>query len=182
MYILVIILAIIILGSILIYNGLIGKKNKVEYAFSSIDVMLKKRHDLIPNLVNTVKAFMDHEKSLLTKIVELRNLVNKPDLTNKERFDLEGQLTSALGRMNIQVENYPQLRSNENFLQLQSSLNEVEEQISAARRAYNASIYQYNNSVEMFPSSIFARMMGYEVEPSFEISEEESGNITVFGD
>jgi LemA protein len=169
---------ILIIG-IVMYNNLISKKNNVEYAFSSIDVMLKKRHDLIPNLVASVKQYMTHERGLLTEITELRNSVMKPNLSDSERFKAEGQLSSMLGKVQIAVENYPDLKANTNFLQLQAAMNEVEEQLSAARRAFNASVNGYNNSVEMFPTNILAGMMNLRRRDSFEIAEAERGNVNI---
>jgi LemA protein len=179
----ILILAALILVPILIfvviYNGLISKKNNVEYAFSSIDVMLKKRRDLIPNLIESVKQYMQHESGLLTKITELRNSVMKAPDGSSERFDLENKLGSALGQVKVAVENYPDLKANTNFLQLQAALNEVEEQISASRRAFNASVFEYNNGVEMFPSNLVAKMLGYQRKASFEITEGERENVNV---
>ena len=171
---------ILIIGFVM-YNNLIGKKNNVEYAYSSIDVMLKKRHDLIPNLVASVKQYMTHERDLLTNITALRNEVMKPNLSDTERFQAENKLSSMLGKVQVAVENYPDLKSNTNFLQLQAALNEVEEQLSAARRAFNAAINSYNNGVEMFPSNIVAGMMGYRRRDSFEATYEERQNVDVGG-
>jgi LemA protein len=179
MYILIGISVLILIIGIIMYNNLISKKNSVEYAFSSIDVMLKKRHDLIPNLVASVKQYMTHERGLLTEITELRNSVMKPDLSDSERFKAEGQLSSMLGKVQIAVENYPDLKANTNFLQLQAAMNEVEEQLSAARRAFNASVNGYNNSVEMFPTNILAGIMNLRRRDSFEIAEAERGNVNI---
>lgn len=181
LYIILGIVGFIILVFILIYNGLISKKNQVEYAFSSIDVNLKKRHDLIPNLIAAVKEFMKHEEKLLVGITELRAQAMNPNISEGERLDAEGKLSSSLGALNVAVENYPDLKSNTNFLQLQASLNEVEEQISASRRAYNAAVMDYNNGLEMFPSNIVAGMMRYKRKESFEIPEMERANIDVKG-
>jgi LemA protein len=177
--ILVAVILLPILIFIVIYNGLISKKNNVEYAFSSIDVMLKKRRDLIPNLIESVKQYMQHESGLLTKITELRNSVMKAPDGSPERFDLENKLGSALGQVKVAVENYPDLKANTNFLQLQAALNEVEEQISASRRAFNAAVFDYNNGVEMFPSNIVAGMLGYQRKASFEIPQAERENVNV---
>jgi len=168
----------LIIGMVM-YNGLISKKNKVEYAFSSIDVMLKKRHDLIPNLVAAVKQYMTHERELLTQVTALRTEVMNPKLSEAQRFQAEGKLSSMLGKVQVAVENYPDLKANTNFLQLQAAMNEVEEQISASRRAFNASVYDYNNSVEMFPTNILAGIMGLRRRASFEITETERANVDV---
>lgn len=164
-----------------INNSLVNKKNQVENAFGSIDVQLKKRTDLIPNLVAAVKQYMEHEASLLSEITALRSQITNPNSSEEERFQAEGQMTQKLSALNIAVENYPDLKSNTNFLQLQGSLNETEEQISASRRAYNAAVTSYNNGVEMFPSSIIASSKGYKRKAVFEISEAERKNVDVGG-
>ncbi len=161
------------------YNGLINKRNQVENIFGSMDAMLKKRYDLIPNLVASAKEYMKHEQGVLTKITELRTKALDKNLTNDEKVEINNQLTSALSGMKVAVENYPDLKANQNFLQLQGSLNEVEEQISAARRAFNSAVTDLNNSVEMFPSSIIAKMMGLKRRQVFEISDTERQNVNV---
>ena len=178
-YVILAIVVILISFIFMIYNGLIAKKNKVEYAFSSIHVMLKKRYDLIPNLVKTVKEYAKHEEKLLTDIVQLRNETMRSDLSDKERFEAEGKLSGMLNRMKIVVENYPDLKANENFLQLQGALNEIEEQISAARRTFNAAVMEYNNGVEMFPSNVFAKAMNLQRKDSFQIAAAEAKNVDV---
>lgn len=179
LYVLIGISVLLLIIGISMYNGLISKKNNVEYAFSSIDVMLKKRHDLIPNLVAAVKQYMTHERGLLTEITALRTQVMNPNLSDGERFQAEGQLSSMLGKIQVAVENYPDLKANTNFLQLQAAMNEVEEQISASRRAFNASVNGYNNAVEMFPTNIIAGMMSLRRRDSFEIAEIERANVDV---
>ena len=171
------VLVVIIIVSM--YNGLIAKRNNVEYAFSSIDVMLKKRHDLIPNLVAAVKQYMTHERGLLTEITALRTEVMNPNLSDEQRFQSEGKLSSMVGKVQVAVENYPDLKANPIFLQLQAAMNEVEEQISASRRAFNASVNSYNNGVEMFPTNIIAGMMGLRRRASFEIAEVERQNVDI---
>lgn len=181
LWILLGILGIIFLWGIATYNGLISKKNGVEYAFSSIDVMLKKRRDLIPNLVSSVKEYMGHERELLTKVTELRSQIIKAEEggSEQERFNLENKLGGLLGQIRVAVEAYPDLKANQNFLQLQASLNEIEEQISASRRAFNGSVYEFNNAIEMFPSNIIAGMMNLTRKASFEIPPEERENVNV---
>lgn len=180
----VILLLLIIIISI--YNGLIGKKNRVKNAFSTIDVMLKKRHDLIPNLIETVKQYMNHERDTLTEITRLRSqIVDAKDLSNGERINLENQLTSKISGLQLNFENYPDLKANQNFMQLQGSLNEIESQLSASRRAFNASVLEYNNGLEMFPSNIIAGMMNLKQAEFFEIPEIERvapSVKTLFGD
>ena len=175
----VIILGVIIIALILIYNSLIAKKNQVENIFASVDTQLKKRYDLIPNLVATVSKYMEHEKSLFTEVTKLRGEANKPNISPEHKIKLDAKVSSALGSIMIAVENYPDLKANENVMHLQATLNEVEEQISAARRAYNQAVTDYNNAIEMFPSSFMANAMGYKSKDVFEISESERKNINV---
>ena len=164
---------------VVIYNSLVGKKNQVENVFGSVDAMLKKRYDLIPNLVSSVQNYMQHERGTLNELTELRAKALSAGLSSDEKVDLDNRLSKALGGIMVAVENYPDLKANQNFLQLQGSLNEVEEQISAARRAYNAAVTSYNNSVEMFPTNVLASMMSYKRKRVFEISEGERQNINV---
>lgn len=163
----------------ILYNSLIGKKNQVEYAFSGIDVQLKKRHDLIPNLVATVKQYMEHERGLLERVTELRSRALSPNLPENERMQVEAALSGALRNLMIAVENYPQLRANENFMHLQASLNEIEEQIAAARRTYNAAVTDYNNAIEMFPTNLIAATMGLKRRAVFEAEEAERATPSV---
>ncbi|AQQ70215.1 LemA family protein [Limihaloglobus sulfuriphilus] len=166
---------------ILIRNSLVGKKNEVERVFSTIDVMLKKRYDLIPNLVATVKQYMTHEKELLTDVTRLRASAMKGGMSSDERVNLDNMISKTLGGIMVAVENYPQLKANENFMHLQASLNEIEEQISAARRAFNSAVTDYNNAVEMFPTNVVAGMMNYTRKQVFETSELERQNPNIGG-
>lgn len=179
MYIILIIIGVLLLILIGLYNSLISKKNNVENAFGSIDAMLKKRFDLIPNLVETVKQYMNYEKETLSKIVELRNSIQQnPTMPAQERMGMENQLTGLLSQLRVAVENYPDLKANQNFLQLQSTWTEIEEQISAARRTYNAAITSYNNGVMMFPTNIMAGMMNYKTMEVLKIDEGERENVS----
>jgi LemA protein len=173
-----IIVGVVVLLLVVMYNSLIGKKNNVENAFGSVDVMLKKRYDLIPNLVETVKQYMTHEKETLTKITELRTQSMGGGMSSDEKVSLENQLTKALGGIMVAVENYPDLKASNNFEMLQRSWNEAEEQISAARRSYNAAVTTYNNGVEMFPTNVIAKMLNYTRKEVFEIPETERQNIS----
>jgi LemA protein len=155
------ILGFILLVFILIYNSLVGRKNQVENAFASIDVYLKKRNDLIPSLVSTVKGYMNHEKDLLTKITALRNQAHEQTTYSNDRVGTENQITENMSKILVAVEAYPDLKASENFLMLQRSMNEIEAQLSASRRAFNASVTDYNNGVETFPNSIVAGMISY---------------------
>jgi len=176
----VIIAVAVLLGLIIMsmYNGLIRKKNEVDNAFGGMDVQLKKRYDLIPNLIATVKQYMNHEKELLTKVTELRGQAMNPGVSNEEKVDIDNQITGAMKGIMVAVENYPDLKANQNFLNLQRTFNEVESQISAARRAYNAAVTDFNNGVQMFPSSIIAGMMKLQTKKVFEIPEVERENVS----
>ena len=169
------------LAFVVLFNSVVNTKNAAESAWSSIDVMLKKRHDLIPNLVASVKQYMQHEAGLLEKITTLRAASINTSASPQQRLEAEGQLSGALGQLRVAVENYPNLKANENFLQLQGSLNECEEQISAARRAYNASVVDYNNCMDMIPYSIVASMKGFQRKAFFEVPEAERANVDVKG-
>jgi LemA protein len=177
-YILFGIPAAIFIALIGMYNGLIGKKNQVANVYASLDAMLQKRYDLIPNLVSTVQGYMKHERELLVEIVQLRNAAST---SSRSRLQDEDKMSENLKQLFALAENYPQLKASQNFLHLQATLNEVEEQISAARRAFNASITDYNNAVEMFPSSIMAGMMGLQKKQWFEIADEQRQNVDIRG-
>jgi LemA protein len=161
------------------YNRLVRLRNDADKSFATIDAMAKKRYDLIPNLVATVQKYMEHERGTLTEITELRAKAMSGNLSDNEKVELDNKIGKAMGSIMIAVENYPELKANQNFLQLQGSLNEVEEQLSAARRAYNASVTDYNNAVQMFPSNVFAMMFGFKTKVLFEISEKERQNVDV---
>jgi len=179
MPILIILSIALVIGLIItsLYNGLIRKKNQVDNAFSSVDVMLKKRHDLLPNLVSIVQNYMNYEKNLLTDVTELRAKANSGQISDHERIDVENKITKAVGNIMLTAESYPDLKANQNFMQLQASWNEQEEQISAARRSYNAAVNDYNNAVMMFPSNIVANMMNYKTKIFFETPVIERENI-----
>jgi LemA protein len=174
-----IVIGVIVLLLILLYNNLVGKKNQVATAFSSIDVLLKKRFDLIPNLTKMVKRYMQHEVDVLTRVTEMRARAMSGPMNDADAVAMDQQVSSTIGKIMVAAENYPDLKASRNFTNLQASLNEVEEQISAARRAYNASVKDYNNALEMFPSSIVARLMGYQQKMFFEISRQERQNVDV---
>ncbi len=172
---------ILIVGIILVlmYNSLVSKKNQVQNIFASVDTQLKKRYDLIPNLVSTVSKYMEHEKSLLSEVTKLRADANKPNISDEQKIALDAKVSSALGSIMVAVENYPELKANENVMHLQGTLNEVEEQISAARRAYNQAVTDYNNAIEMIPTNFMASAMNYKRKEVFEIIESERKNINV---
>ncbi|MDD5052699.1 MAG: LemA family protein [Sulfuricurvum sp.] len=172
-------LGVLTLITILMYNSLIGKKNQVDNIFAGVDTVLKKRFDLIPNLVASVERYMEHEKSILEKVTELRSSAMKPGMSNDQKVALDAKLTNALGSITIAMENYPDLKANENIMQLIRTLNEIEEQISAARRAYNQAVTDLNNAIEMFPTNIMAGWMQLQRKVLFEITVKERQNVNV---
>ena len=177
--ILLVVLAVFIPAAIGFYNVLIRRKNEVNNVFGSVDAMLKKRYDLIPNLISAVQRYMQHEAELLTSITKMRAKAISGDLSDDEKVEINNRISQALGGILVAVENYPDLKANQNFLHLQASLNEVEEQISASRRAYNAAVTAYNNAVEMFPGNILALVLGYRPKPVLKTPEAERPNISV---
>ncbi|QIL39580.1 LemA family protein [Pedobacter sp. HDW13] len=178
MIIALIIIGVIFLFGIFFYNSLIGKKNQVTNAFSAIDVMLKKRFDLIPNLVEVVKQYTTYEQGTLTKIVELRAKATSGNITPSEKAQLDSELSSSMKGLMVNIENYPDLKANTNFINLQTTWTESEEQIAAARRTYNASVTDYNNAIMMFPGSLFAGMLNFQPTPVLETAAEERKNIS----
>ena len=174
----IVLLVIIVLYSI--YTGLIKKKNNVAEAFSDIDVQLKKRYDLIPNILTIANKFMEHERELFKKITELRTqAANMPADINQagEKFRLDNEITSMMGQLKVQVENYPQLKSDQTMLQAMQTYNTQEEHIAAARNFYNSAVKELNNAVEIFPSSLVAVMLGIKQAPFIEASETERQRV-----
>jgi LemA protein len=161
------------------YNGLIRRRNEVDNAFGGMDVQLKKRYDLIPNLVATVKQYAAHEKELLTQVTEMRAKATGGKLSADEQVALDNQISAGMKSIMVAVENYPELKASDNFINLQRTLNEVESQISAARRTYNAVITDYNNGIQTFPQSIIAGMMKMTRKEVFVIPETERQNVDV---
>ena len=164
-------LALLIL--VFMYNGHVNRRNAVDYAYASIDVQLKKRWDLVPNLVNTVKGYAKHERELFENIITARNQAQNVHDASAQRFDSERNLDSHLPRLLAVAEDYPEIKADKQFLNLQRNLTEIEAQIAAARRAYNASVMNYNNGVDMFPSSIIAAMFGFSRRQHFETGARE---------
>lgn len=170
-----IILGVILLIIILIYNSLVTKRNKVKEAFASIDVQLKKRYDLIPNILTIANQFMEHERGLLENITALRAQAIKLDsnMSNIEnKLKLDGEIQRQMGQLMVNMENYPQLKSDQTMLQSMQTYNEVEEHIAAARRFYNAAVLDLNNAIEIFPSSIIAKIFNFTQMPFFKVEDE----------
>jgi len=174
----IIILVVLVIYGIAVNNSLVRKRNHADNAFATIDVMLKKRFDLIPNLVQTVKQYAKHESQTLTEIVKLRSR-DYSSMTADEKIEMDKTIRSVGRSINVMVEEYPDLKASENFLQLQGSLNETEEQLAASRRTYNAAVTEYNNAVQTFPSSVVASMMHFEKRALLETPAEERQNVSV---
>lgn len=162
----------ILLAVVIMHNALVSRKNQVDNAFASIDVYLKKRADQIPALVGAVKGYMQHEQSLLTEITNLRAEAQKTELGSNDRVEVENRITDTMGKIMLAIEAYPDLKAGENFMMLQRSISEIEEQLAASRRAFNASVTDYNNGVESFPMNLVAGMKGYQRKTVFTIPME----------
>lgn len=165
----VIILVLILIG---MYNSLVKLRNQVKNAWAQIDVQLKRRYDLIPNLIETVKGYMKHERETLENVTRMRAQAMETSGV-ADKAAAEGRLTSALGQFKIAVENYPDLKANQNFLALQEELTSTENKISFARQNYNDQVLFFNNKTEMFPSNIIAGMFGFIREVFFELESPE---------
>ena len=175
----IVVIILLIIGFIITnYNALVQLRNKVRDQFSQIDVQLKKRADLIPNLVETVKGYAKHEKGTFEDVVKARNTYLTAN-TVEEKGEADKQMTAALNKLFALAESYPELKANENFLDLQNQLKEVEEKISYARQFYNDSVLAYNNKCEMVPSNIVASLFHFTKEKFFEASEEDRKNVKV---
>jgi len=170
--------ALIFLGVIVValfvfigmYNSLVQLRNRVKNAWSQIDVQLKRRHDLIPNLVETAKGYMTHERETLTAITDARSRAMGAG-TLPDKSAAEAQLTGAISRFMLTVENYPDLKANQNFLALQEELTSTENKISFARQAYNDAVLFFNNKIEMFPSNVIAGMFNFRPQEFFEVED-----------
>ncbi len=168
--ILVALAVILFLAVIAIYNGLVGLRNRVKNAWSQIDVQLKRRHDLIPNLVETAKGYMQHERETFIRVTEARaKAMGAGAGSPREVGQAEAGLSDALAKFLLTVENYPELKANENFLRLHEELTSTENRIAYARQAYNDDVLQYNNKIEMFPSNIIAGMFQFLKSEFFQI-------------
>jgi len=160
------------------YNGLVSLRNKVRNQWSQIDVLLKRRFDLVPNLVETVKGYASHEKETFEQIVEARNKFNTAS-TPEEEMSANNQITGALNKLFALAEAYPELKANTNFMDLQGNLKDTEDKISYARQFYNDAVMKYQNKIEMFPSNIVAGLFRFKPEKFFEAAETEKENVKV---
>lgn len=182
-YIVLIILAIVIIWLIATYNGLIRSKNQVDEAYSDIDVQLKRRYDLIPNLVETVKGYMTHEQDTLQKVTEARasamQVHDNKNSSMADRENAENMLSNTLKSLFAISENYPDLKASQNFLQLQDELSDTENKIQAARRFYNSNVRDFNTKIQVFPTNMIASALKFIKYDFFQASEGEKQNVQV---
>ena len=169
-WVIILIIVLLIFWMISVYNSIVRLRNRRQNAFADIDVQLRQRHDLIPQLVDTVKGYATHERELLMRITEARSAaINASSIDDKIRT--ETQLGQALQGLKIAVEAYPDLKANQNFLQLQEELSDIENKLAAARRFFNAATTEYNNSIETFPANLIAGNFGFKRETMFDLGE-----------
>ena len=166
------VVVLLVIWVISIYNNLVTLRNNRENAFANIEVQLKQRYDLIPNLVNTVKGYAEHEKGVLERVTAARTAAMGATTLN-EKIEAENALSSALAGLKVSVEAYPDLKANQNFLQLQSELADIENKLAAVRRFFNSATKELNNGVQKFPAVLFAGMFGFHAEPLFDVGEAE---------
>lgn len=175
-WILLAVVAVLVLWVISLYNKLVSLRNSRENAFANIDVQLQQRYDLIPQLVATVKGYAAHEKELLEGITAARSAaMNATDINGKIAAD--NQLSNALAGLRVAVEAYPDLKANQNFMQLQGEISDIENKLAATRRFFNSTTRELNTAVQSFPANLLSNMFGFHVEPMFEIPEQERAQI-----
>jgi len=172
------VIALLIFWLISVYNGLVGLRQRVNQSFADIDVQLKQRHDLIPNLVETVKGYATHEKSTLDAVIQARNSALSAQGPGQQAA-AEGALSGALGRLIALSEAYPDLKANTNFQQLQSELSDIENKLAAARRFFNNSVSEYNASIQAFPAVFFAANLGFSQREFFDVGEDSRKQLDV---
>ena len=178
LYLIIGIIVVIAIYLFTTYNGFVKARNAVKEAFSTMDIYLKKRWDLVPNLVEVVKGYATHEKETFEKITSLRTQ-SYDSMSMDNKINANEQLSQGLSKIMAISENYPELKSNENFMQLNSELSKIEEDIANSRKYYNGTVVILNNKVEMFPSNIVAKIFGFKEEKLFEATEEEKNNVKV---
>ncbi|MFA6547594.1 MAG: LemA family protein [Candidatus Magasanikbacteria bacterium] len=183
LYIILAVLAIVLIWIIAVFNGLVRGKNRVDEAFSDIDVQLKRRYDLIPNLVETVKGYMTHERETLVKLTEARTSAmavhDNSGATLAQREQAENALSSTLKSLFAVTENYPELKASQNFLQLQDEISDTENKIQASRRFYNGNVRDFNTSIQTFPTNMFAGFLKFAKYEFFQAAEGERQNVQV---
>lgn len=174
--VIIVVAVLLVLWGVVLYNNLVKLRNNRENAFANIDVQLKMRHDLVPQLVGAVKGYADHEKNVFQRVTEARAAAMGATSIN-DKIEAENMLTSALSGLKVSLEAYPELKANENFLHLQQELADLENKLAAVRRFFNSATRELNNAVQTFPSVIFAKMFGFQKEPMFEIPNDQRAEI-----
>lgn len=170
------IVVLLVLWVISLYNNMVRLRNNRETAFGNIDVQLKQRYDLVPQLVETVKGYASHEKSLLEGITQARSACMSASNIN-DKIEADNQFSKALAGLRVQVEAYPELKANQNFLQLQTELSDIENKLAATRRYFNATTRELNNAVQTFPGNLLAGAFGFHKEPMFEIPAQDRATL-----
>lgn len=177
--ILVVVAVVFAIWLIAVYNNLVRKRNDVENGFSGMDVQLRKRYDMIPNLVATVQNYATHEQETLTRVTALRNQAVKGDLSMGDKLKLDSEMSKLMSGIMVAVEDYPELKASEQYMNLQRNITEMESQISAARRAFNAVVLAYNNAIQVFPTVLVASLFNFTRSNMFANSESERENPNV---
>ena len=173
--IVLVVVILLALWAIGIYNNLVRLRNNRENAFANIDVQLKQRYDLVPQLVATVKGYAEHEKEVFQRVTEARSAAMSATTIN-DKMAADNALTSALAGLKVSLEAYPELKANQNFLQLQGEISDIENKLAAVRRYFNSATRELNNAVQTFPSNLFANMFGFKKEPMYEVPQEQRDN------
>lgn len=177
-YLIIGVIALLVLYVLVTYNVFVKMKNRVDESFSTMDVYLKKRWDLIPNIVETVKGYAKHEKSTLSDVIKLRNGAYD-NMSSDEKIKANQQLSKGITKIMALAEQYPDLKANENFKDLSTQLTKIEDEIANSRKYYNGTVREFNDKVQMFPSNIVAKIFGYKAKIMFEATEEERKNVKV---
>ena len=172
----VVIIFLVMIYLLICYNNFVKLNNQVKEAYSTMDIYLKKRWDLVPNIVEIVKKYDKYEKETLEEIVKLRN-GSYENMNDSMKIDINDKIEQGLRKLIVISENYPELKANENFSDLSNQLSKIEDDIANARKYYNGTVRSYNNKVEMFPSNIFARFFGYRLKTMFEATVDEHQNV-----
>ena len=177
-YVVVAVIIIIVIYAIVLFNSFASLNNKVKEAFSTMDIYLKKRWDLVPNLVEVVKAYAKHEKDTLEEITKLRGNIYD-DMSNDEKIKTNLKLNRDIDKIMLLVESYPELKASDNFKDLSDKLVKIEDDIANSRKYYNGTVRIFNNKVEMFPNNIFAKIFGFKSKSMFEVKDTDKENIEV---
>ena len=177
-YVVIAIIVLLLLYVFLTFNSFIKANNRVNEAFATMDVYLKKRWDLIPNLVETVKGYAKHEKDTLEEVIKLRS-GDYDILSNEEKISANTKITNGVSKIMALAESYPELKANENYLDLSKKLVKIEDEIAQSRKYYNATVRVFNNKIGMFPSGIIGKLFGYHEKRMFEATDEERNNVKV---